>query len=295
METLEELSRKINNVRELQSVVRTMKILAMVNVRQFERAVESLDDYRRTIELGLRMLLRERPEDAGPLRVDTGRRLGAVVFGSEQGLAGQFNDLLAAFALAKLDETGIPPEGWNVLALGDRVAPLIGERQTVEEQLPFPNSLAGIPDTLREVLTVIERWRVDRGIERVLLFHNRPLSGASYRSEMVHLLPVDEDWLRSLEEREWTSRTLPMYTMEWKRLFTALIGQHLRIGLFRAFVDSLAAENASRLAAMQAAERNIGDHLEELGREFNQQRQNSITAELLDIIAGYEALGSGTW
>jgi F-type H+-transporting ATPase subunit gamma len=44
---------------------------------------------------------------------------------------------------------------------------------------------------------------------------------------------------------------------------------------------------------MQAAERNIGDHLEELGREFNQQRQNSITAELLDIIAGYEALGSG--
>jgi F-type H+-transporting ATPase subunit gamma len=78
--------------------------------------------------------------------------------------------------------------------------------------------------------------------------------------------------------------------MDRDQLFSALIRQYLFVSLFRACAESLASENASRLAAMQGAERNIEERLEELQTQFHQQRQMTITEELLDIVAGFEAL-----
>lgn len=82
--------------------------------------------------------------------------------------------------------------------------------------------------------------------------------------------------------------------MDSRRLFSALIRQYLFVSIYRAFAESLASENASRLAAMQLAEKNINERLEELDTDYHRQRQGSITAELLDIAAGFEALeGAG--
>jgi F-type H+-transporting ATPase subunit gamma len=74
------------------------------------------------------------------------------------------------------------------------------------------------------------------------------------------------------------------------RTLAALLREYLFVSLFRACAESLASESASRLAAMQAAERKIGDLIDELQLEFNQARQNSIDEELFDVITGYEAL-----
>jgi F-type H+-transporting ATPase subunit gamma len=80
--------------------------------------------------------------------------------------------------------------------------------------------------------------------------------------------------------------------MDRNRLFSALLRQYLFISLFRAFGDSLASENASRLASMQGAEKNIRDLLETLYNQYHQRRQMAITEELLDIVSGFEALES---
>jgi F-type H+-transporting ATPase subunit gamma len=79
--------------------------------------------------------------------------------------------------------------------------------------------------------------------------------------------------------------------MDWDALFSSLIREYLFISLFRAFAESLASENASRLASMQGAERNIEEMLHELNADFQKQRQMAITEELLDIVSGFEALG----
>jgi len=73
-------------------------------------------------------------------------------------------------------------------------------------------------------------------------------------------------------------------------LFSALIRQHLFVVLYRAVAESLASENASRLASMQAAEKNIQEHLAGLTMRYHQERQQSITEELLDIVTGFETL-----
>jgi len=78
--------------------------------------------------------------------------------------------------------------------------------------------------------------------------------------------------------------------MDWEGLFSRLIRRYLFVSLYQAFAESLASENASRLASMQGAERNIEERLAGLQALFHRQRQMAITEELLDIVAGYEAL-----
>ncbi len=81
-----------------------------------------------------------------------------------------------------------------------------------------------------------------------------------------------------------------MFTMNEADIFRALIREYLFVSLYRAFAESLASENASRLASMQVAERNIEDRLRSLTADSRQLRQETITSELLDTIAAFEAL-----
>ena len=81
-----------------------------------------------------------------------------------------------------------------------------------------------------------------------------------------------------------------MHRMEGPALFSALVREHLFVSIFRAAAESTASEHATRLASMQAAERNIQEHLQEMTGAFRRQRQQAITEELLDVVAGFETL-----
>ena len=291
METTEDLKRRIRSAEDLLGVVKTMKALAATSIRQYQRAVESLAEYYRTVELGLRIVLKKSRETPAP----TGAKaawLGAIVFGTDQGLCGQFNHLIAGHALEEMRKTGVPAENRIIIAVGLRVADLLEDSgQKVFEVLSPPGSTAGITPMVQDITVLLEDWRFKRQIGQMHLFYHEYLSGASYRPMSLRILPVEETWLTDLKQRKWESRTLPVFTMEWKILFRALIGEYLFVSIYRAFANSLASENASRLAAMQSAEKNIEERLEELFMQFHRQRQMTITEELLDIVSGFEALG----
>ncbi len=292
METAEGLKRKIRSTEDLQSVVKTMKALAAVSIRQYERAVESLKDYSEAVEKGLHIVLRGLGDTAVGARPASADRAGAIIFGSDQGMCGQLNDQIVEHALNFLDgELGISKDNRVILAVGHRASGrLKDEGQKVEEVLSMPGSISGINPAAQEILFRIEQWNSRRKLEQVFLFHSKQLSGATYRPQTVHPLPVDQQWLNKLRQENWPTSQLPMYTMDWDRLFSALIRQYLFISLYRAFAESLASENASRLASMQGAEKNIGQLLGDLNQRFHQKRQMSITEELLDIVSGFEAL-----
>jgi len=295
MQTIESLRRKIENAEDLLSVVTTMKALAAVNIRHYERAVESLVEYNRTVEMGLHIVLSAQNGHGVTVRPAPIHRLGAILFGSDQGLCGQFNERIVTHALDVLEERPEQRDLMTMLSVGGRNAALLEEtRFPVEEVLPTPGGLAGITPLVQDLLVHIERWRAVEDIDHVLIFHNRPLGGATYAPITTQLLPLDLDWLHSLEKERWPSRSLPTFTMDWDRLFAALIRQYMFVALYRASAESLASEDAARMASMQNAERNIEDRIEELNRRYHNQRQNQITAELLDIVSGYEAvMGSG--
>jgi F-type H+-transporting ATPase subunit gamma len=289
MQTLERVKHKIETAEDLQSVVKTMKGLAAVSTRQYERAVTSLAAYNHTVEMGLQVVGRARGVSAPPPRADGS--LGALIFGSDQGLCGRFNDQIVDTALSTLPALEAKAQQRYVFAVGTRVAARLEEiGEPVMETLTMPASLAGVTPKVQELISHIDTWRAQRRLDRMVLLHHRLLSGSAYAPHLVHLMPFDLTRLESLMAPAWPSRALPTFTMDQERLWAALRRQHLFVSLYRSFVESLASENASRLASMQAAERSVEERLEALRTDFRYQRQHAITAELLDIVAGFEAL-----
>jgi len=295
MPTLESIRKKITTAEELQSVVKVMKGLAAASIRQFERAVTSLADYSRSIELGLQTLLSSEPERLSP--ADDAKkkpsRLGAVVFGSDQGMCGRFNQLIAEHATDEIRKHDLAENGLSILIVGGRIVPLLEmEGFNIDRQVSPATSLGGITPLVHEVLGVIQTWREEQDFDRIVLCYNEARGGTVYGPHTHQLFPLDLDWLRELQSRPWPTNRLPIHTVAWEQLFAAFIREHIYIALFRAAAESLASENASRLASMQAAERNIEERLEALGVRYRHTRQESITEELLDIISGFEALST---
>lgn len=290
MEELEKLKRKIRNARDLQSVVKIMKTISAANIREYGEAVESLEQYNKTITLGFQIIMQSKQKELSVVMpIESKRRLGAVIFGSNQGLVGNFNDIISDFAIGRMLE--IEHEEQIALAVGDRVVPRLEEAgQPVESHFSFSGERLGITQVMLDVLVRVEEWREKLAVDQIVLFYNQLISGATYAPQMSYLYPLDVEWLRSLADERWPSRSLPTFTMDADQLFSSLVRQYLFFSLYRAFVESLASENASRLRSMQAAEKNIEDHLSELNVKFNRQRQEAISSELLDIVTGFEAL-----
>jgi F-type H+-transporting ATPase subunit gamma len=294
VQTLDSLKRRIHSAEDLQSIVRTMKALAAVSIRQYERAVESLVEYNRTTELSLHVVLTDRGQELLEEETQPGGRVSAIVFGSDQGMCGQFNDVIADYALSNLIEMDIAEKDWMLMSVGVRVDGRLQDAgYPIHKHLSLPGSVSGISHKVQSMVMTLDTWRLSRGANTVYLFYNRPISGAAYRPTTVRLLPIDVERLRSMETKTWPSHILPTFSMDRQRLLRALIRQHLFVLLFRAFAESLASENAARLTAMQSAEQNIEDRLLLLNQEYHGLRQNSITSELLDIVSGFEVLTTG--
>jgi F-type H+-transporting ATPase subunit gamma len=295
MQTIESLRRKIKSTQDLLSVVKTMKALAAVSIRQYQRAVESLIDYNDTVERGLQVVLKAQEEAPLAPRPVPIIKAGAIVFGSDQGLCGQFNAQVVAHAVEEMNALGVSDEGRYILTVGERVKDHMERSdQQIYDTLPTPSSTAGITPMVQEMVMILQEWHFVLHIQHIFLFYNHYLSGAIFKPHTLRLLPVDRTWLEGLKKRKWESKTLPLFTMEWDALFAALIREYLFVSIYRAFTESLASENASRLAAMQNAEKNIQEHLEEIFADYHRQRQMTITEELLDIVSGYEAMKGDT-
>ena len=290
MQTVESLKRRVHTAEGLHSLVRTMKALAAVNIRQLEHAVESLADYKRTIELGLRVVLQQQGHSRITSRTAPQNSLGTIVFGSDQGMCGQLNDLIVTNALDHIRRFGAAGNR-ATLAVGARAGMRLEDAgEPLETTVPIASSTSGITPLVQDILLHVDRWHREQRIDRIVVFYCEHVSRAAYRPRCMELLPIDRRWLEQLQRTPWPTHILPMFTMDADQLFSSLVRQYLFVSLFRACAESLASENASRLAAMRGAERNIGDQIAELRNQFNQTRQMAITEELLDIAAGFEAL-----
>lgn len=290
-ETTASLSRKISSAGDLQSVVRTMKALAASSIGQYEKSVCALGDYYRTVELGLGACFRE-SKSVTPIanrkgQTDAGA-IGAVVFGSDQGLVGQFNDVVADFTVKTLATLPGKPEVW---AVGERVHARLTDAGLKPMGLfAVPNSVQAITPLVGQIQIESEAHRAKGDYARVYAFHNRPKSGALYEPVSQRLLPLDAAWQQGLAKIPWPTKTLPEVMGSDTVTLRALIREYLFISLFRACAESLASENASRLAAMERADKNIDELLENLHGTFHRLRQAGIDEELFDVIAGFEAL-----
>ena len=267
-----------------------MKALAASSIGQYEGSVVALTDYYRAVQLGLGACLRARESPPRALQrkqpEDTHENT-AIVFGSDQGLVGQFNDAVSDCAVRTL--TSLPGKS-RVWAVGERVHGRLADAGlSLLGLFTVPNSVQAITPLVGQIQVESESHR--RAHAFLWVFHNRPLPGALYEPVSQRLLPLDAQWERGLAETPWPTTNLAEVVGSGIATLRTLVREYLFISLFRACAESLASENRSRLAAMERADRNIAELLEQLQGTFHQLRQSSIDAELFDVISGFEALG----
>ncbi|MDD5456383.1 MAG: F0F1 ATP synthase subunit gamma [Candidatus Margulisbacteria bacterium] len=283
------LRRKITIAGDLQSVVRTMKALAASNIGQYEESVRALANYHHVVELGLGTCFRKtKPERSTPKRQKQADITGAVVFGSDQGLVGQFNDVIVEYAVKTLSALSSHPKVW---AVGERVhTRLTDSGLEVTGFFAVPGSVNSITPMIGQILVESETYLQQNRSTELYLFYNRPTSKAGYTPIGQRLLPLDETWRRNLSLIPWPTKNIPEVMGKGSKTLRAFIREYLFVSLFRACSESLASENASRLAAMQRADKNIDELLEYLNETFHRLRQSGIDEELFDVISGFEAL-----
>jgi F-type H+-transporting ATPase subunit gamma len=292
MDTLEDLNRKLDGAKDIKSVVKAMKAMAAANITQYEAAVASLGDYYYTVTLGIKAYLTAEKiqtviEKPGHGK-DKDQTVCVIVFGSDLGLVGQFNDLLSAFVQHSLNFIPGKKEVW---VIGERIQALLADAGlNIMRSYPVPVSIDAVTPLIQGLLIEIEEIRESRHVKQFYVFHNQPKTGAGYEPFMQRLLPLDEKWMHNLITIQWPTKIIPEVIGNAVTTLRALIDSYLCVSVFRASAESLAAENASRLEAMQRAEKSISEMLESLGKKFQSLRQSMIDEELFDVVSGFEAL-----
>jgi F-type H+-transporting ATPase subunit gamma len=292
METLETLSDLLETTGDIQSIVRTMKSLSAVSIRQYEQAAKAMSDYEETIDLGFAAVIRDRLARGLPLprAADSGLETEVlIVIGSDRGLCGRYNEIIARHAADSMTERTV-----GLIVIGARTAArLDASGRPADRLFLLPGSAAGVGTLVQSVLVEIERWTRDPGVGRIRLVHNRRKDKARAAPVEHTLLPLPESYLARLSFMRWPGPGLPFFRMEPDRLLSWLVRQRLFVVLYKALAEALTSEHATRLAAMQSAERNIRERRDDLNAAYRRKRQETITRELLDIVSGFEAVTTG--
>ncbi len=288
-QTLELLTRRAETMESIRGVVRSMKTMSAVNAAPYEQAAHAIEAYRATVLDGFHAFVAAQ----GPLppvadNANASERV-TIAFGSDHGLCGNYNELLADEVLRGLG--GDTPA--RVICIGAQMGDaLAGQGVTSDAALLPPANVDGLGRLAGRLITLLDRIRRaqgDAGMTVSLVFMQRAEHG---RQAPVtrRLLPLDPAMTEAMARRPWVSRSLPAFSLPPDRILAALVRSFLFAEIYGAAAEALLTENAARLARMQQAERAIDDRREELVGEMRQVRQSEITIELLDVIIGFEAL-----
>ncbi|ODS84142.1 MAG: hypothetical protein ABS46_04460 [Cytophagaceae bacterium SCN 52-12] len=286
MESIESMQRKIRQAGDLGAVVKTMKAITASNIGRYQKAVDALEAYYQTILSGIRVyLLHEQLFPSPPL---SGGTTLFIVMGSDQGLVGPFNHAIAALSARSIRPVKERVEIW---AVGERVEYLLKDAGLhVASVFHVPGSIQAVTTLTGRLLLEIEQLRAKAPLAAVYAIFNRPRKADDYVPVLRKLLPFDEEWQEKTRHRPWPSNRIPQIAGSPGTVFSALFREYLFTALYRSCVFSLASENASRLKAMQRAEKNIEELSGQMKTRYHQLRQDSIDTELFDIVAGFNAM-----
>lgn len=285
MSGTQNIKRMINSAENLKSIVGTMKAYASSNIVQFQTAAKASMEYNETINMSLYIVLSNEKEKKLPTSsIKKGGTL-YIVWGSDHGLAGRFNENISNFAedIINSDKSGKN----KVLIIGQQVYSRLQDMEEISDSYNAPQSVEAITESVLDIIFFIEKYLDE--IEDIILIYNTPVEHSSFKENKEILYPVNFELIAS-KIGKWDSRSLPIFLIDKEIILSELLKQYFFITLYRTFCYSLASENASRLASMQSAEKNIDERLEELLAQYRRRRQNDITEELNDVISGFRAI-----
>ena len=306
MATQKEVKNRIASVKNINKITRAMEMVAAARLRRAEQRISDLRPYAE----GIRRLTRQASARAGgiprvPVLIEREnvKRVGIVLVTGDRGLAGAFNSNIIREGMrtaAKVREEGAEPAFAVVGRKG--VSAMTFRKQDVS------SSYVGFTDrpafaNAREIGEEMTARYVDEDLDRVELIYNRFVSPLTQHVWRQTLLPLQQaevigegaDAEESAEEESEAekaqSRSEWFYEPDAEELLGRLIPEYVTISVYRALLESAASELGARMTAMRNAAENAEQMIGDLTLEMNRVRQAEITQEILEVVAGAEALG----
>lgn len=297
MASQRDLKRRIESIRNTRKITRAMELVASARLRRAQLRIEALRPYARAY----RRLMVQAARRAGTLsgiplleRRPEVRRAAVVVITGDRGLAGAFNVNIVRRSMAVAER--LRAEG-----AGDVVFVPVGKKGlgTLRFRgLPVAESFQGFStdpsytDAEQIVQHVVSDFTGGE-VDRVVLVYNAFQSALVQRVTEEQLLPIPREVVEEAGEEgpaPEPSKALAFFEPEPKELLDRLLPEYLDNTIYRALLESAAAELAARRTAMRNATDNAGSLIADLTLAMNRARQASITQEILEVVAGAEAL-----
>ena len=297
MSSQRDVKDRIDSVKNIRQITRAMEMVAAARLRRAEQRIQALRPYADA----LRRMTRQAAEAADNVpnipilsERDDQHTVGLLLVTGDRGLAGAFNSqiLRAGTRAAAEDEA----EGRSVVlyASGRR-----GVSSLTFRGLDVAGAYTGFTDRpafadARAISSDLMTAYVDEKVDRVEIFYNGYISPLSQEVRRETLLPLQEASIlgddEAAEEDDADQRALVEYEPDPEEILKRLVPDYVEISIFRALLESTASEHGARMTAMRSASENAGELIDDLTLEMNRARQAEITQEIMEVVAGAEAL-----
>ena len=295
MPSLKEVKNRISSVKSTQQITRAMKMVAASKLRRAQDRLLQMRPYAQKLTQILANVSANLSEENTSLYAterDT-KNVLLVTFSSDRGLCGAFNSNIFRFSrqfITDQYETYERNQRLYVMPIGQKAYDFYNKRgyQVVNDykDLFSDPSFENVREAASFVMQAFEQGRFDK----VIMIYNRFKNVATQAVTTEQLLPIQTNFE---EETSDDSDTPINYIYEPSEEFVVreLIPQSLKVQFYRAYLESNASEQGARMTAMDQATDNAGELLKDLRLTYNRTRQAAITKEILEIVAGAEALG----
>ena len=289
MATLREIRRRITGVTTTQKITKAMKMVAASRLRRAQEAIVSARPYARKLGELLRHLVTKVDVNLNPLLVGREpRTVLLVVVTADRGLCGSFNSNIIKAAVHHLGTQGDVVT--QVMTIGRKGSEFFGKRK-FDVISKHPGIFSDLDfDHARSFVQEITGGYLEGKFDKVEVIYNEFKSVIQQRIVVEQLLPIPAEETRQSKNLRALSQVDYIYEPSSAEIVNMLIPRHLNFQMWRILLESNAAEQGARMAAMDNATENARELIRDLTLKFNNARQASITKELLEIVSGAEAL-----
>jgi F-type H+-transporting ATPase subunit gamma len=285
--TIRELRTRIGSVKTTQKVTRAMKMISAARLARASRQVVAARPYAEKLREVLGTVGSGVEEDVHPLITARSpvRNLEIVLFTSDRGLCGGYNANLIKHAISVINARADEVENISVVGVGRKGRDALGKDRRVSVEKSWTGLGAVQLAQAREIgAYLMQRYR-DEEIDEAVLVYSEFLSPLTQKPRHERLLPVS-----AAEESEEAGAASYEIEPSAEELLGLLVPRTVEFGVFRALLENQAGEHGARMTAMDSATKNTEELIDTLTLQMNKARQAAITAELVDIVTGAEAL-----
>ncbi|MDR1474983.1 MAG: ATP synthase F1 subunit gamma [Holosporales bacterium] len=296
MANLKSLRTRIGSIKSTQKITAAMKLVAGVKFRKSEEEARGGRHYADALRESIEYLCscgnsleKKYPLLTGQAKII--RSMTIVVYASDKGLCGSFNDRVAKEAVSRIQSFLTTGVRVNAVCIGTKIMNYLRKRLPEIRVDGYPSNFFSQTDNLKSFSKQLLARFYANDLDQIFLLYNHFYSAINAELRFVQAVPA----ISSLQDKksaaaDAVSRQIPFFGTSEERFVTALAEHNFLLQLRQAGKESIACENSTRMTAMDNATKNAQDMVEKLVLTYNRTRQAVVTGELIEIISGAEAL-----